>query len=339
MTEKQYGGSTSWNRKSKINQINIQKIIPIKIKDEKVKKIQTKGENLTDKEKILKAGKITSEIRNWIQTWIKKDILLLDVAEKIENKIIELGGKPAFPVNTSINEIAAHYTPSYNDTSKTHGLIKIDFGVQIDGWCADNSLSIDLENSEKNKKMIEIAKKSLDEAIKIVRKNVPVWEIGKKIQTIIESNGFSPIVNLSGHNIEKYKLHSGITIPNIDDGNKHILKPGIYAIEPFVTDGAGKVKDGKPSGIYMIINPKTPRSQIAREILEYASKEYNTLPFCSRWLMKKFGNKTQIGLKQLEDNGNLHHFKQLIEISGGIVAQAEHTLFIEDNEEVIVTTA
>ena len=57
----------------------------------------------------------------------------------LESKIKELGGKPAFPVNLCINEIAAHYTPTHNDESKTHGLISVDFGVQINGWTADTA--------------------------------------------------------------------------------------------------------------------------------------------------------------------------------------------------------
>jgi len=80
---------------------------------------------------------------------------LLEIAEKIENKIIELGGKMAFPTNLSINNIAAHYTPSYDDKSLAHGLLKIDLGVHIDGWIADTAFSMDLEDSEENKKLIQ----------------------------------------------------------------------------------------------------------------------------------------------------------------------------------------
>ena len=81
-----------------------------------------------------------------------------------------------------------------------------------------------------------------------------------------------------------------------------------------------------------MINGKNIRSPIARELLEYISKEYETLPFCSRWLVNKFGTKALFGLKQLEENGNLYQFKQLIESSRSKVAQAEHTLIIEKKE-------
>lgn len=291
-----------------------------------------------DKEKILKAGKIASEVREYVKTIVKKGVSVLEIAEKIESKIVELGGKPAFPVNTSINEIAAHYTPSHDDELKAHGLLKIDFGVHIDGWCSDNAMSFDLEDSEENKKLIETAKAALDKAIEIVKDGVTTGKIGKAIQETIEGQGFSPVINLSGHEIDEYDLHAGLTIPNIDNGNSEVIDKGLYAIEPFATNGSGKVRDGKPSGIYMLTGTKNPRSPIAREVLEHIVEEYATLPFCSRWIIKKFGTKAIIALRQLEEIGNLHNFAQLIEVGNGIVAQAEHSILIDGSGEVIVTT-
>jgi methionyl aminopeptidase len=288
------------------------------------------------KEDIIRAGKIASDVRKFAKSIIKKDMLLLEIAEKIENKIIELKGKPAFPTNLSINDIAAHYTPSHNDETKAHGLLKVDFGVHVNGWVADTAFSIDLENSEENKKLIEASEKALENATKIINEKISTNKIGETIQETIESYGFSPVINLSGHEMKKYDLHAGVTIPNINDGKNVILKKGLYAIEPFATKGNGKVYDGKPSGIYMLINEKNVRSQIAREILEFIQEKYETLPFCSRWIVKKFGPMALFGLKQLEEIGNLHHFAQLVESSHNNVSQAEHTILIED--EVIITS-
>jgi len=289
-----------------------------------------------EESKVLEAGKIASQIREYSKRIIKKNIPLLEIAEKIEAKILELGGKPAFPVNLSIDNIAAHYTPTYNDKSVAKGLIKIDIGVHIDGWIADTAFSIDLESSEENKKLIESSEKALEEAIKIFNTGTKLNEIGKKISETIESKGFSPIINLSGHEIEHYQLHAGLTIPNIDNKVTYEIKKGLYAIEPFASTGEGKVHDGISSGIYILTSEKNPRSPIAREILDYIIENYQTLPFCSRWIVKKFETKSLLGLKQLEDNGNLHHFPQLMEKQGVKISQAEHTLLI-DKEKIITT--
>ena len=290
-----------------------------------------------NKEKILKAGKIVSETKKYAKEIVRKDVPLLEIADKIEAKIIKLGAKPAFPVNLSINEVAAHYTPAHDDKTLAHGLLKVDFGAHIDGWIADTALSIDIENNEENKKLIQSAEKALENAEKIIDKDVLLNKIGSVIQKTIEEYGFSPIVNLSGHSIGKYELHSGITVPNIDNNQDLSLPPGLYAVEPFSTTGNGKVYDGPDSGIYELVNERNVRSPIARELLDFIREEYKTLPFCSRWLVKKFGTKALFGIKQLENNGNLHQFSQLIESSKNKVAQAENTILIEDKGKIITT--
>ena len=289
-----------------------------------------------NKQKILLAGNISSQVKKYARTFIRKDMPLLEIAEKIEDKIKELGGEFAFPTNLSINEIAAHYTPSYDDKTLAHGLLKIDLGVHVDGWIADTAFSLDLENLDENKKLIQASEKALENAIATIKEGITANEIGKTIQETIESYEASPIVNLSGHEMKKYELHSGVTIPNINDKKNVILEKGLYAIEPFATFGNGKVHDGKPSGIYILIDEKNVRSPIAREVLNHIIEKYKTLPFCSRWIVKKLGTKALFGLKQLEENQNLHHFPQLVETSGKPVSQTEQTILIDD--EKIVTT-
>jgi methionyl aminopeptidase len=290
-----------------------------------------------DKLKILKAGKIASEIKKWIRPQIRKGTPLLEIAEKIESKIIEFGGRPAFPTNLSINEIAAHYTPSYDDKTLAFGLLKIDFGVCVDGFLSDTAFSLDLEDSDENKELINASEKALKNVIKIIRENTSTREIGIKVQETIESFGFSSVINLSGHEMTEYDLHAGLTIPNVSKGSEEILEKGLYAIEPFATNGSGKVRDGKDSGIYVLIDDKNIRNSDARNILKFIIKEYQTLPFCSRWLVKEFGTKALFALRQLEQNGNLHNFAQLVENSGAKVSQTEQTVLI-DEDEVIITT-
>ena len=290
-----------------------------------------------DEKKIIKAGEILKETKRYAKKIIKKGIPLLEIAEKIENKIEELGGEMAFPTNLSINEIAAHYTPRHDDETIAKGLLKVDIGVSVDGWIADSAFSIDLENSEENKKLIEASKKALQNVEKMINKDSTLSEIGTKVEETINSFGFIPIINLTGHSIKQNELHAGLSIPNIKNTSEIPLGEGTFAVEPFATNGSGKVNDGHPSGIYEVIDSKTPRSDLAREILDHVLEEYFTLPFCSRWLVKKFGTRALLGLRQLEREGILHHFPQLIESSKGIVSQAENTFLIKSDKVVITT--
>ena len=290
-----------------------------------------------DKEKILQAGKIASEAREYARGFIKKGILLIEIANKIEDKIVALGGKPAFPTCLSINEFAAHYIPNHDDETLANGLLKIDMGAHVDGWIADTAFSIDLENTDENKKIIKASEEALDSAIKTIKEGIQLREIGMAVQKTIESYGLNPIVNLFGHGVDRYDLHARVSIPNFDNKKITEITNGLYAIEPFATTGNGRVRDGRPSGTYRLISDKNIRSPIAREVLEFIIEEYNTLPFCSRWLVKKFGTKALIGLKQLEVNGNLQGYAVLIESSNGKVAQTEHTILVESTG-IMVTT-
>ena len=282
-----------------------------------------------------KAGEIAASAAIFARKIIKPNTPLLEITEKIESKIIEFGGKPAFPVNLSINEIAAHYTPSFDDKTKASGLLKVDIGVHIHGCIADLAFSIDLENNEENKKLILASEKALDEAVKIIKPEIEIWKIGKAIQETISSFGFSPIINLSGHELSSFKVHAGLTIPNYNNNNPAKLEQGAYAIEPFSTSGEGRVYDGKPSGIYSFIERKAIRDLKAREILAFVQDEYKTLPFASRWLVKKFGTRALLSLSLLEKAGVIKQYPQLIEKRKGKVAQSEHTILITDKIEII----
>jgi len=334
MTEKQYGGETG-RKKGKVTKINANEISLA----QKVKKEEMLEGEIIRQEDVLsykEAGKIAIEVRNFAKEIIRPGMKLLGIAEQIESKIMELGGKPAFPVNLSINEIAAHYTPGFNDETLASGILKVDIGVHVNGCIADTAFSLDLENNEENKKLIEASEQALAKGLEKIRYGIEVREIGKEIQEAIVSNGFSPIRNLTGHQVTKYFLHAGISIPNYDNGNNTKINKGVYAIEPFVTNGQGIVYESKPSGIYIFRERKGVRGKLAKDMMDYILEEYGTLPFCSRWLIKKFGTRATLALKLLEQAGAVEQYNTLVEKGRGKVSQAEHTAIVfEDNVEII----
>jgi len=339
MTEKQYGGAAQFGLKENIIKSNDKSNSELPISKRLSDKEDESNLSISEEEikKLKAAGTMAKETILYAKSIIKKGMPLLEIAEKIESKIVELGGKPAFPINLSINEIAAHSTPSWNDSQTASGLLKVDIGVHIDGYIADTAFSIDLENSEENKKLIEAAEFALHEAVKKISLSTPIKEIGSTIEKSIKSFNFQPISNLSGHSIELFNLHAGTTIPNYDNYQLRLLEKGIYAIEPFSTNGLGSVKDSKLSGIYHLEKPGNVRDPFAREVLVFIKEEFKTLPFCSRWIYKKFGSRGLLALKRIEESGSLHHYPQLIETGKGKVAQAEHTIILTEKEKIITT--
>ena len=288
-------------------------------------------------EKYKKAGEIAVKVKEFAKNLIKKEMPLLEIAQKIEAEVYRLGGKPAFPVNLSIDSVAAHYHPTLEDDSKAEGLLKVDFGVHVDGFIADTAFSLDLTDDNRHKELIEASQAALDNAIRLLIDNPSLNDIGKAIQSAIEEKGFSPIVNLSGHSIDRYNVHAGITIPNYGNGNNTKLDDGCYAIEPFATSGEGKIFEGQPGNIFSLQGAKNVRSEIARKILDYIIDEKKSLPFSLREMQEKFGPMARLAIKELERQGIIHGYAQLIEKTHKPVSQAENTIIKKDNE-IIVTT-
>ncbi len=287
-------------------------------------------------ENYLKAGKIASKVKKETKNFIKKDLSLIKIAEFIEEKIKKEDGNLAFPVNLSLNEIAAHYTPSLNDETKASGLLKIDFGVEIEGFIADLAFSLDLTEEKKYQKMINLNEEILKKTIASLDYESKVCDIGEKISEFLNEKEFKIIKNLTGHSLSKYQIHSDPPIPNTKNNCKIPLKEKAIAIEPFLTKGVGEVIEGKESEIFMLIDEnKKPRDIEARKLLDFIKKEYKTKPFCKRWLEKKGFKK--IYLSFLVREKIIYNFPILIEKSKSPVSQAEETLIFFDGRKILTT--
>jgi len=285
------------------------------------------------REKLLKAGKILQTAVNEAVEKISPGVKLLEVAEFVENRIEELGGKPAFPCNISINSDAAHFTPKRDD-ERVFGdgdIVKLDVGAHIDGYIADMAVTVDLGS---NNDLVKAAKEALFAAIDVVKAGVSVSEIGKAIEDAIKSYGFKPIVNLTGHGLLPYLTHAPPSIYNYATERGVTLEEGmVIAIEPFATDGAGRVMERGECEIYSILQPKPVRMKLAREIIREVQEKYKTLPFAKRWLSKA----PEIILSKLVREGVLRAYPVLTEVSGGLVSQWEHTLIVEDGGATVTT--
>ncbi|MEM4605556.1 MAG: type II methionyl aminopeptidase [Candidatus Pacearchaeota archaeon] len=288
-------------------------------------------------ENYIKAGKIASEIREKAKKFIKKDMLLVEIAEFIEKSIEESGGKPAFPVNLSTNEIAAHYTPSIKDKKKAEGLLKVDFGVEIEGYIADLAFSLDLTHEKKFEEIINLNEEILKKTIDSLNYESKISDIGEKISELLKGKKFNIVKNLTGHTLQQYQIHASPSIPNIKTNDKTPLKEKAIAIEPFLTTGVGEVIESSPSEIFMLVDEnKKPRNNESRKILDFIKKEYKTKPFCKRWLEKK-AYKT-IYLFFLEKENIIYNFPILIEKSKAPVSQTEETLIFFEEKKIIITS-
>jgi methionyl aminopeptidase len=292
-------------------------------------------------EKYLEAGKIAASIRKSAREWARPGTALVELADKIESAVTRSGAALAFPVNLSLNEFAAHYTPSLDDKTeiKEGDLLKIDIGVHIDGWVADTALTVCL--NPQYEFLVKAVEEALGDAIALCRPGATLSEISSEIEQTIRTNGAIPISNLTGHGLDQYNIHAEPPIPNIKIVSNQKLEDGqVIALEPFATtpQGAGHVKDSGHMLIFRIGEPKPVRNPDARKILAWSERTQG-LPFAQRWLerdLKLSGFKLNLALKELLDRGALEAYPALREARGQPIAQAEHTIIVA--EEPIITT-
>tara|TARA_Y100000310_G_C20685077_1_gene818457 strand:- start:73 stop:984 length:912 start_codon:yes stop_codon:yes gene_type:complete len=294
-------------------------------------------------ESYVKAGKIAVEIKKYAREIISRGVKLIDIADKIDKKINELGAVPAFPLGLSLNEIAAHFTPEHGDETVAEGILKVDIGVAVDGYIADTAFSVDLTDDERFKDMIKLNEKILVKVRETIKPGIEVCKIGDIVQDEVEEWNkeggakFTIIRSLSGHQIARNLVHAGMTVLNIRNENKTSLKEMAIAVESFVTTGVGEVYEGADGGIYIIKSDKKVRDRDSRDVLKFIKENYGTRPFCRRWLDNAGFNKLGFILSNLVKQRILYHHPILIEKSKAPVSQVENT-FVFNGNEVITTT-
>lgn len=299
-----------------------------------------------------KAGKIVADIIKEASEMITDGTLLLDIVEFVENETIKRGAGIAFPCNVSINEITAHYTGEIGDTTifQTGDMVKLDLGAHINGFIADSAITIiasgediedkfDTDTINKNEEIIEASSEGLDAAIATVRDGATIGSIGKAIEEAINARGFNPVANLTGHSMEQWVLHSGVSVPNVAENNNHTVKEGdVLAIEPFATDGIGWVVDATNIIIYRFLKDCPLRMTHDKRVLSNIKENYPILPFSKRWLANEFNaNRLNASMRMLAQSMAIYPYPALKEKSGCWVSQKEHTVIVEGDSCVVIT--
>jgi methionyl aminopeptidase len=289
----------------------------------------------------INAGKIAAEVRENARKKYHVGSTLLEICESIEKEIEQKGGKCAFPVNASLNEIAAHYTAEPNDSIvvKETDLLKIDLGVQINGYIADTAVTVCYDPNYDY--LVQAAEAALREAISIIRVGTKSSDVGKIIENTTKQMGGIPIANLSGHSLEQFTIHAGKSVPNIwSIGSFSFQSTEAYACEPFVTtrDGLGFVREGKTRNIFSLATRKRAKDDDANKLMDFIWQKFNMLPFALRWFVPEWDEKTASRLlDKLIQNKIVRSYPILVEANNQRVAQAEHT-FIPQENGVTVTT-
>lgn len=289
----------------------------------------------------VKAGKITREVREWAIGLVRPGIKLLEIAERIENEIVARGGKPAFPCGVGVNDITAHYSPQRHDQSyvSERDIVKVDFGVHIGGFIVDTAFTVTY--NPEYQQLIEATERALNASIEKAKKDQRISEIARSIHDEAKRYGFKTITNLSGHTLDRYRVHAGKSIPNVYMSNLPVLRRNeVFAIEPFLTTAkaAGYVIDSTQETIYSLIARKRTGIVELDRFIDIVWEERRTLPFTPRWFDNIYGEKEiKKALDELVRKKIVRVYPTLVEASGSPVAQFEHTMVISDDGLLILS--
>jgi methionyl aminopeptidase len=292
-------------------------------------------------EKFRQSGKILRETREEMRSQVKENMLVIDVCEKVERLIRAKGGKPAFPCNVSINEVAAHYTspPGEKALIPEGSTVKVDLGVHVDGYVTDTAFTAAF--NPEGRSMANTAELALKTAIDNIHGDMALGKIGALIETTIKNRGFKPISNLTGHSVGRYLIHAGTSIPNVAQVSLTKVRAGeVYAIEPFVTvpDAIGRVDDNPQTTIYRLLKAKSTKTDAAKKMLKHIETNFRTLPFAERWLIGVVPpEQHKAAFKELYTSKAIMGYPVFVEASKKPVAQAEHTVLIKDEGCEVLT--
>lgn len=299
---------------------------------------------LYDKEELQKfrlSGKILRETREQMRTQVYENMPVIDICEKVEGLIRAKGGKPAFPCNVSINEVTAHYTSPPGDklTVPESSTVKVDLGVQVDGYVTDTAFTVSF--NPEGRSMGNTAEQALKTALENIHGDMALGKIGSLIENAIRNRGFKPISNLTGHSVGRYLIHAGTSIPNVAQVSLGKVRSGeIYAIEPFVTlpEAEGRVDDSPQKTIYRLLRAKSVKSEATKKLLNHIEANFRTLPFAERWLIGVVPKEQhQAAFKELLMSKSIMSYPVFVEVSKKPVAQAEHTLLLNDDGCEVLT--
>tara|TARA_B100001248_G_C27373780_1_gene453080 strand:+ start:390 stop:1526 length:1137 start_codon:yes stop_codon:yes gene_type:complete len=318
------------------------------------KKTQTKNPDskldLEDSLKDLrKAAEIHKNVRKYAQTLIKPGLDALEFCNQLEemNRKLhdyqELNSGIGFPTGFSINNCAAHFTPTIGDKIivQENDIIKVDFGSHINGRIIDSAFTFCF--NPKYDQLLQASKEATNTGIKEAGIDVRLGELGGHIQETMESfeielDGktipIKSVRNLGGHNIKPYHIHGGKYIPCIKTDDMTKMEEGeIYAVETFATTGSGIVVEKDPTSHYM----KNENHQFVdlkmknyKKMLNDINNKFNTLPFCNKWISQYTDNKNpDMILNKLSDLNIIKKYPPLYDIDNSYVAQYEHTIILK----------
>lgn len=206
-------------------------------------------------ELINEGGKILRDILHRAAAMAKPGVSTWEINEFAEKEMVRAGGRPSFigygdrnnpflfGLCTSINDAVVHGVPSKKDILQDGDILGLDIGMEYKKLYTDTAITVPVGKvSSTAKKLMDITKLSLENALKQVKPGNTIGDIGHAIQSTAEGSGFSVVRDLVGHGVG-YAVHEDPGVPCYGKPGKGIVlvENMVLAIEPMVCEQKPKI--------------------------------------------------------------------------------------------------
>ncbi|KAE8331737.1 MetAP 2-2 [Aspergillus sergii] len=311
-----------------------------------------------------KAAEIHRQVRHWTQENVRPGQTLTEIAVGIEDGVralldnagLETGqclqSGMGFPTGLALNDCVAHYTPNPGQKDivlQASDVMKVDFGVHINGWIVDSAFTMSFDPTYDN--LLAAVKDATNTGIKNAGVDVRISDVSAAIQEAMESYEVEiggkvfpvkPVQDISGHNINRYQIHGGKSIPFVKNSSQTKMEEGeIFAIETFGSTGRGSTVEG--FGVYGYgKDPSAPKRVTsplasARSLYKTINENFGSIVFCRRYLERLGVERYLAGMNSLVNNGIVEQYAPLMDVKGSYSAQFEHTILLRESCKEVVS--
>lgn len=198
------------------------------------------------------AGKVTAEILEKLESFIKPGVSTMDIDRFVEEFILKKEMVPSFkglydfPASAcvSVNEEVVHGIPSEKRTLQEGDIVSVDTGATYKGYVSDAARTYGVGTiSPEARHLIDTARDSFFEGLKFCKVGYRLSDISHAIQEKVESEGFGVIRDFVGHGVGR-DMHEDPQIPNFGAPGRgpRLAKGMVFAIEPMITQGSYEVE-------------------------------------------------------------------------------------------------
>jgi methionyl aminopeptidase len=202
-------------------------------------------------EKLARVNALVARVLAELRGMVAPGVTTADVDALAERRLREAGAVPAFKgyhgfpatICASVNEQVVHGIPSARKLVEGD-ILSVDLGAKLEGYYGDSAVTVPVGRvSDEARRLLDVTRGGLEEALRQVRAGVRVSDIGAAVQRYVEGRGFSIVREFVGHGIGT-ELHEEPQIPNHGPAGRgpRLAEGMVLAIEPMVNQGRAAVK-------------------------------------------------------------------------------------------------